>query len=256
LIKGDFLLCAGDDYYPPGDFAKATSEPRAVVAGEVNDLTRFGVIEVKEGKLISFEEKPAHPKGNLACTSLYHLGEDFLFYLEKLPKSERGELELTGALPAYAQDKGLSVVESDGWIPIGYPWDLLTASEKVCVREQEGWLGDNVRIHPHAQVENCIIMRDVEIKERVRLTNSIIAPQTIIDAEVVIEDEPAQGKKTVFSIIKGRMVDTGRENFGCVLGDGVHIGRGARLASGVKIAPQVRIPPGAYVREDVPGDEQ
>lgn len=251
LIKGDFLLAAGDDYYPRDDFSAVSSKRHAVVARRVKDAQRFGVIEAKDGVLIEFEEKPAKPKSELANSSLYHLDRGFLPLVEALSESESGEIELTRALKPYSEKVRLSVVESAGWMAIGYPWDLLTASEALGGGDERGWIDESAQLHPQARVHNSIIMARASVGAKAHLANSIIAPGAVVEAGVKVEDKPLPGEKTVFSTVKGRAVDTLRERFGCVLGDRAQVGEEAMLACGVKIWPGVYIPPGVMVNDDV-----
>ncbi len=62
---------------------------------EVSDPERFGVAEVKEGKVINIEEKPKKPKSNYAVVGLYMYDSDVFEIIETLKPSDRGELEIT-----------------------------------------------------------------------------------------------------------------------------------------------------------------
>jgi len=62
---------------------------------EIPDPERFGVGEFKNGKLINIEEKPKHPKSNLACTGLYMYDDQVFNMIKTLKPSQRGELEIT-----------------------------------------------------------------------------------------------------------------------------------------------------------------
>lgn len=62
---------------------------------EVPDAHRFGVAELKGGKVIGIEEKPKEPKSNLAVTGLYIYDSDVFDAIKTLKPSGRGELEIT-----------------------------------------------------------------------------------------------------------------------------------------------------------------
>lgn len=62
---------------------------------EVPDAHRFGVAELKEGRVISIKEKPKIPKTNLAVTGLYTYDSDIFDVIKTLKPSGRGELEIT-----------------------------------------------------------------------------------------------------------------------------------------------------------------
>ncbi len=74
-----------------------------VLLKEVDDPTRFGVAEVKDGKLVSLEEKPLKPKSNLALTGLYGFNTLFFKLFGTLKPSWRGEYELTDIINEYVE---------------------------------------------------------------------------------------------------------------------------------------------------------
>lgn len=128
LIKDRFLLMYGDDLYGPEDIKNVLREKLAVLACEVGDPERFGIIKVgKNGYMLDIVEKPAQFIGNLANTGLYVL--DRRIYDYPMTLNEKSEYYLTEALAGLAKDYPIKVVRAEFWQPIGNPDDLQRAQE-------------------------------------------------------------------------------------------------------------------------------
>ena len=85
----------------------------------VNDPERFGVVEFDaEGRVISVEEKPEHPKSNYCITGLYFYDKRVVEMAKKVKPSLRGELEITDLNRFYLEDGSLNVQ----LLGRGYAW--------------------------------------------------------------------------------------------------------------------------------------
>lgn len=110
-------LILGDNIFYGAGLGKhlkqaAANKSGATVFGYyVDDPERFGVVEFDaDGKVVSIEEKPAHPKSNYAVTGLYFYDNNVCKYAKTLKPSARGELEITDLNKIYLQNDKLNVI--------------------------------------------------------------------------------------------------------------------------------------------------
>jgi glucose-1-phosphate thymidylyltransferase len=102
---------------------------------KVEDPERYGVAEIDpDGRVISIEEKPAVPKSNLAVTGLYFYDDDVVNIAATLPRSARGELEITDVNRVYLERGKLNLVKlgrGTAWLDTGTHDSLLEAGTFV-----------------------------------------------------------------------------------------------------------------------------
>lgn len=151
LIGADFIgddSCAmvlGDNiFYGNGlstmlKKAASKQEGATVFGYYVDDPERFGIVEFdKNGKAISIEEKPEHPKSNYCVTGLYFYDKHVVEMARKVKPSARGELEITDLNRMYLEQGSLDVVtlgRGYAWLDTGTTDALAEASEFVRVIE-------------------------------------------------------------------------------------------------------------------------
>jgi glucose-1-phosphate thymidylyltransferase len=139
-------LVLGDNiFYGQGLGTRLTDAARlqdgCVLFGyRVRDPHRYGVAEASsDGTLLSIEEKPAHPKSNLAVTGLYFYDNEVVEIAKTLQPSARGELEITDLNNVYVKNGTARLVDlgrGTAWLDTGTHDSMLDASQFVQVLER------------------------------------------------------------------------------------------------------------------------
>lgn len=155
LIGADFIgtdsvaLVLGDNIFYGQSFSRvlkqaAQREKGATIFGYfVRDPREYGVVEFDEnGKALSIEEKPEHPKSNYAVPGLYFYDNDVVEIARNVKPSPRGEIEITSINNEYLR-RGTLMVETLGrgfaWLDTGNHDALLDAADFVAaVQKRQG----------------------------------------------------------------------------------------------------------------------
>jgi len=193
---------------------------------KVPDPERFGVPEIRDGRVVKIEEKPSQPKSNLAQTGIYIYDHNIIDAVENIPPSARGEYEISDANTCLI-DKGFNVgyEEITGWWKdTGKPEDLLEGNQLILrdlvEKEKEADIAPGVMIQGKVRVEkgsyiggkslirgpviigkNCVIQDSyigsyTSIGDNVRITNTEIENSIILErAEIKC------GKRIVDSLV-------------------------------------------------------
>lgn len=155
IVGADFLkgesacLILGDNIFfghglPEILKQAAQLEHGAVVfAYPVHDPERYGVIEFdKQGKAISLEEKPKHPRSHFVVPGLYFYDGRVCEYAASLAPSARGEVEITDLNRKYLKQDELRVIQLGrgvAWLDAGTHESLLQASNFIqTIEERQG----------------------------------------------------------------------------------------------------------------------
>ena len=152
ILGADFIgrdsvaMVLGDNIFHGHGLTKllrtaASAEHGATVFGYyVDDPERFGIVEFdSEGRAISIEEKPAHPKSNYCVTGLYFYDNRVVEYARSLEPSGRGELEITDLNKIYLTQGELNVSllgQGFTWLDTGTHESLVEATNFVKTVEQ------------------------------------------------------------------------------------------------------------------------
>ena len=151
IIGADFVgddsvaLVLGDNIFYGQGFSQTMQRHVADLDGcvlfgyPVKDASRYGVGEVDaEGRLVSIEEKPEHPRSHKAITGLYLYDNEVVQIARQLAPSPRGELEITDVNLDYLRRGRARLVDLGrgfAWLDTGTHDSLLEAGQFVQVLE-------------------------------------------------------------------------------------------------------------------------
>ena len=148
LGKDDACLVLGDNIFYganlPTLLKNACERNDPTVFGyRVSDPERYGVVEFDaDGRVLSLEEKPQHPKSNFAVPGLYFYPNDVVAKAAALKPSARGEYEITDLNRQYLEERRLTVeTMSRGftWLDTGTHQSLADATNFVrAIVERQG----------------------------------------------------------------------------------------------------------------------
>ena len=252
----------------------------AVLQVPMEEASRFGIMNAQEdGKIYEFEEKPAHPKSNLASMGIY------IFTWKKL----REYLEQDAKTPGSANDFGKNIIPSmlaaneqmyayafDGyWKDVGTIdslWeanmDLLDPKVPLSLYDPDWKIyARNPALPPHysapgAHVQNsmvregCVIEGTVDfsvvfagvtIEEGAVVRDSILMPGSVIRKGAVV-DYAIVAEQTIIG--ENAVVGARPEGMEDISGWGVTV-----IGSGVAIGAGVHIAPKAMVETDIAAEE-
>lgn len=140
LILGDNLLCGNDiEEYLLTAKNLISQGGACIFACPVTDPSRYGVVEIVDGKVVDITEKPKSTRSNLAIPGLYFYDNNVISIAKSLRPSSRGELEVTDIHKAYWADNKLAVCEMSrgmAWLDMGTFEALHSAASYVQAIEQ------------------------------------------------------------------------------------------------------------------------
>jgi glucose-1-phosphate thymidylyltransferase len=121
-FAGSSPICVilGDNIFQDeiGPFARRFEQQgkgARVVVKRVSDPQRFGVADVKDGRIVGIQEKPKQPRSDLAVTGIYFYDASVFDRVRVLKPSGRGELEITDVNNAYLDAGLLQYDVFEGW---------------------------------------------------------------------------------------------------------------------------------------------
>lgn len=182
--NGDELIVMYGDTIIDGDLSgiRNTDADGVIAVKRVDDPRRFGVVNVRNGLITKFVEKPSEPKSNLAIVGFNYFRRpealfDSLRELIRKGRRTKGEFQITDAFQLMLRHGyRFSPLVVDGWYDCGTPESLLETNRFLLVRD------DNLR-----EITGSILIPPVFIPENAEISSSIIGPYVSVGNGAVID---------------------------------------------------------------------
>ncbi len=174
LMLGDCLLTGGIKHLV--DDHKSSGAAATILVREVDDPSRYGIVEIEDGRIVALLEKPPDPPTNLAIVGVYAFGPEITESVAAIAPSARGEYEITDAIQHLVDSGGLvRPAELNGWwIDTGTVEDVLAGHERILGDERQD--DPLVDVHPAATVTDCELVGPVVVDAGATLSDSTIGP--------------------------------------------------------------------------------
>jgi UDP-N-acetylglucosamine diphosphorylase/glucosamine-1-phosphate N-acetyltransferase len=237
-ITEEFAVLNGDNLYDPESIVELFSDGPGIGVFEVPNPSAYGVLSTDGGRVTDIIEKPADPPTNLANAGVYLFPAEAREFLD-VPKSERGEHELTDVLARVIEEHDVTPVTLERWMDVGRPWELLEANE-LLLGEETGQI--NGEVDPDATLEGAVVVEEgTTIESGVRIEgptyigpdcsigpNAYIRGATLLEGDVHI-GQAVEVKNSV--LMRGTNVPHLSYVGDSVLGREVNLGAGTNVAN-------------------------
>jgi len=110
-------------------------------------------------------------------------------------------------------------------------------------------IGDGCHIGQAVEIKNSVIMDNAKVPHLSYIGDSVIGENSNLGAGTITANLK-HDNKNVRSVVKGKIVDTGRRKFGTIIADDVHTGIKTTIYPGRKIWPGVSTLPGEIIDKD------
>jgi UDP-N-acetylglucosamine diphosphorylase/glucosamine-1-phosphate N-acetyltransferase len=248
VIDNQFMVLNGDIIVDPNlimDLIQKyeTDEASSIlILIEVENPSSFGVVEMKKDRIMDIIEKPAleEATSNLINAGIYLFDNTIFNAIDRTPKSERGEYEITDSLKIQiTENKSVLGLKSESkWIDVGRPWELLDVNEHFISEMEEdiqGEIEEGATIHGKVILgKNSIIRSGTYILGPVFIgEGSDIGPNSYLRKYTYIGNNVNVGNAV--EIKNSIIMDGTNVNHLSYVGDSV-IGADCNIAAGTNIA--------------------
>ena len=149
FIKNNSLaLVLGDNFFYGQGFTKRLKQKTRSDLGatiftyQVNNPQDYGIVELKNNKILSIKEKPKKTSSNLAITGLYFFDKNVVNLSKKLKPSKRKELEIVDLLKRYLKRNKLNIEfmgRGSAWLDTGNADSLFETSQFIAnIEKRQG----------------------------------------------------------------------------------------------------------------------
>ncbi len=242
----EYLLILSGDHIYKMDYSEMLAYHKehnadatiAVIGVPIKEASRFGIMNTdSEGRIVEFEEKPAHPKSNLASMGIYIFNWKTLrrLLVADMKNNESSHDFGKDIIPALlGEGKTLMAYEFKGyWKDVGTIDSLWEANMDLLYKKDElnladptwkiytedvttlpQYIGPDAKIHKAYVNQGCRI--EGEVESSVLFTNSVVG----------------KGAKVIDSVLMpGAVVEDGAVVTRALVAGGVRIGKGAVVGS-------------------------
>jgi glucose-1-phosphate thymidylyltransferase len=201
LKDDDFVMHLGDNILESGanqlvEAFQSGCYDCVIGVTSVKDPSSYGVVELKEGKIVRLVEKPKHFVSDLALVGVYVFSKKIHSAIDTIKPSWRNELEITDALEA-----------------------LLQSGARINVEHVKGWWKDAGRGEDLLDANRLVLSQmKSEIKGRVEDGASVVGNAVIGEGSVI-----KTGSKLLGPLIVGK---------NCTIGPNVYVGPYTSIGDG------------------------
>ena len=229
LLKDRFYVLYGDDLLHADDLKESAKHKYSLILMETKTPERFGIAQIDEnGFLADIVEKPKQFIGNLASVGGFMFDKKIFDY--PLEKNEgQKEYYIPDMLKKLCKkEKVMPLIIKKYWLPTGYPWDLLNASEVMIKEIKESKI--------EGTVEDGAVIKGI----------AVIGKGTVVKAGSYIEGTVVIGENCVIGP-------------NCYLRSGTVIGNNCKIGNAVEIKNSIimdntHVGHLSYVGDSVIGD--
>jgi len=133
VILGDNII--EKDIAREAEEFKRQPKGARILLKKVTDPGRFGVVEFRNRKIHSIQEKPRKPKSNYVVTGIYMYDRHVFDIIKTLKPSKRGELEITDVNNAYLKRGELTYGILRGWWTDSGTFDSLLRANNLMAKK-------------------------------------------------------------------------------------------------------------------------